>query len=189
VNGRQHTLTGTIDRLAVRKWYGTPYLAIEDFKTGKQPAYLRQNMQGTAYAYATTQPEFWKSDFFPSFDDQTIDALETHFAKHQYRLHEGTKEWWWSGPTRTHMIELASRRFRWINMQYIKYADGGWRGPADYARLEQAVDAYVKGQEAQIYQPTLSGEICRYCPFQKTCAGVGLAPPGHGEPRRRYVVK
>lgn len=59
VGGRQHTLTGTLDRLTVRKWYGTPYLAIEDFKTGKQPTYLRYNMQGTVYAYATTQPEFW----------------------------------------------------------------------------------------------------------------------------------
>ena len=56
IDGRTHTLTGTMDRLAIRKWYNKPYLSIEDFKTGKQPTYLRYHMQGTAYAYAPPCP-------------------------------------------------------------------------------------------------------------------------------------
>lgn len=189
VNGRVHTLTGTVDRIAVRKWYGTPYLMIEDFKTGKQPYYLRQNMQGTAYSYASTQPEFWQSDIYPSFDDETISGMEQYFAKMGYRLHEGTKDWWWNGPMRKQITELASRRFRWINMQDVKYADGGWRGPHDYARLRLAVEQYVKAQEAEVFSPTLDGVVCQYCEYQRTCLGVGLPEKEHGMPEKRYKTQ
>lgn len=189
VDGRQHTLTGTLDRLALRKWYGTPYLSIEDFKTGKQPYYLRQNIQGTAYAYASMQPEFWQSDFFPSFDQATLDGIERYLAKFRYRLHEGTREWWWSGVARVQVPDIAGRRFRWINMQEIKYADGGWRGPHDYERLRIAVAAYVRAQEEAIYSPTLDGVVCQYCSFQRICGGVGLPERSHGEPAKRYGSK
>lgn len=64
LGGRQHTLTGTIDRLSQRKHLRKPILNVEDFKTGKQPTYLRWNMQFTAYAWASTQRAFWEG-----FDD------------------------------------------------------------------------------------------------------------------------
>jgi hypothetical protein len=189
VEGRQHTLTGTVDRLAVRKWYGTPYLSIEDFKTGKQPYYLRQHIQGTAYSYASTQPEFWSSDIYPSFDQATLDGIERFFAKMGYRLHDGTKRDWWSGPAKTEVTEVASRRFRWVNMQEIKYKDGGWRGPQDYSRLRLVVDAYVRAQEAGIFSPVLDGVVCQYCPFQRSCGGTGLPLADHGMPEKRYKTK
>jgi hypothetical protein len=55
----QHTLTGTIDRLEIRKYKLKPYLSLSDFKTGKQPPYLRYAAQWTVYSYASLQPEFW----------------------------------------------------------------------------------------------------------------------------------
>lgn len=188
-NGRTHTITGTVDRLAVRKYYGTPYIAIEDFKTGRQPYYLRQNIQGTTYSYASLQPEFWQSDIYPSFDPETMKGMEHYFAKMGYRLHSGTPEVWWSGPAQKTITELASRRFRWINMQEIKYADGGWRGPHDYARLQVVIDEYVKAQEADVHVPVLDGVVCQYCPYQRSCCGVGLAERDHGMPEKRYKTK
>ena len=54
-----HVLKGTIDRLAIRKFKNKPYLSVEDFKTGKQPTYLRYNAQFSVYCWATMQREFW----------------------------------------------------------------------------------------------------------------------------------
>lgn len=56
----QHVLTGTVDRLALRRHAGKPYVSIEDFKTGKQPVFLRYHTQWTVYSYASLQPEFWR---------------------------------------------------------------------------------------------------------------------------------
>lgn len=56
----EHELTGTIDKL----WYrpGQRKLSVVDFKTGSHvPEALRYNIQFSAYCYATTRPEFWKS--------------------------------------------------------------------------------------------------------------------------------
>lgn len=55
----QHVLTGTADRVAIRKFKTKPYISIEDFKTGKQPTYLRYNVQWTVYSWASLQREFW----------------------------------------------------------------------------------------------------------------------------------
>lgn len=54
-----HFLRGQVDRTSIRKVGGKKYLNLEDFKTGKQPTYLRYNVQFTAYAFASCQPEFW----------------------------------------------------------------------------------------------------------------------------------
>lgn len=61
--GDGHILHGTIDKLALRHHpkHGR-LLLISDYKTNsKTPTYewLADNLQFTAYAYATTQPEFW----------------------------------------------------------------------------------------------------------------------------------
>lgn len=178
VDGTTHTLTGTVDRLAIDKHHTKPYLSIEDFKTGKQPTYLRYNVQGSAYAYATTQPEFWTGwdasgmRELATFDHDTLAAIERYFASYDYSLHEGQL----SDAT------PAARRFRWVNMQEVKFADGGWRTDRDYARLVLAIDAYVRACEAGIYSPTNTGEVCVYCPFRATCGGIGLAPEKAGAP-------
>lgn len=58
-DGGQHWLKGTVDRLSLRKVSSKRYLNLEDFKTGKQPTYLRYNVQFTAYGWASTQEDFW----------------------------------------------------------------------------------------------------------------------------------
>lgn len=63
-----HHVTGTVDRVAVRKYLRKPYLSVEDFKTGKTPTYLRYNNQFTVYSWATTQREFW--DPWPDADER-----------------------------------------------------------------------------------------------------------------------
>lgn len=178
IDGVTHTLTGTIDRLSIRKHYTKPYVSLDDNKTGKQATYLRYNMQGTAYAYASTLPEFWHGmhesgkDGLEHFDDDQVTRIEEMFDSWGYRLHT------FSDGERV----LAARRFRWINLQELKYVDGGWRNDRDYARLHLAADAYIRGCEAGIYSVNTTGEICRYCPFRKTCGGLGLPDENAGQP-------
>ena len=62
--GDGHTLHGTIDKLVVRilGTTGRPAMGIVDLKTNrKTPTYdwLEDDLQFTAYSYATLQPEFW----------------------------------------------------------------------------------------------------------------------------------
>lgn len=176
VGDRTHTLTGTIDRLAVKKYYSKPYLAIEDFKTGKQPTYLRYNMQGSAYAYATTRPEFWEGwrtsgmGELATFDTDTIGALQRMFTSYGYDLYPDGEQ------------KMASRRFRWINIQEIKFADGGWRNERDFARLKLAIDGYVRACEAGVYSVNNIGEVCVHCPFKAVCGGIGLPMEKAGAP-------
>jgi hypothetical protein len=179
LNGRLHTITGTIDRLAIKRQSSKPYLSIDDLKFGKQPTYLRYNMQGTVYAYCSTLPEFWlgwdeSGMDLPAFDQRTVDRLDKSFAAWGYRLHE----------TAPHGEghPLASRRFRWINGHDVKIADGGWRNARDYARMRLAVQAYIDACEAGIYAVNQIGEVCRFCSFRKTCGGVGLPDDEAGAP-------
>lgn len=177
-DGRVHTLTGTIDRLSIRKHYGKPYLSQDDYKTGKQPTYLRYNMQGTAYSYATTTRDFWVGPTIGLWDGPELDVfgvpylddLARFFHSWGYSLLDGGEK------------PLAARRFRWINLQEMKYADGGWRTAQDYERLRVAVSNYVAAVEAEAYPVTTTGEVCRYCPFKSICGGVGLPPESAGAP-------
>ena len=66
--------------------------------------------------------------------------------------------------------------------QDIKFTDGGWRNERDYARFGLAVDAYIRGCEAEVYSVNTTGEICRYCPFRSTCGGIGLPHENAGAP-------
>lgn len=170
VNGRTHTLTGTVDRLPLRFSYGKPYISVEDFKTGRQLTSLRYNQQGSAYCYATTRQEFWLgwpesgTDAFPTFDPGTVADLEKLFEAHKFRMHH------------RHQVDYpeSGRRFRWLNMHDLKNVDGGIRNERDYARLRIAIDAYVRANEAGIYSPTNTGEVCLHCAFKSVCGGVAL---------------
>lgn len=86
LDGVQHTLTGTADRISRRLQVRKPYLNIEDYKTGKVPTYLRHRMQFTAYAWASLQRPFWDG-----FDDP-----EEAYAR--------TKDW----PRRTTWVDMAT---------------------------------------------------------------------------------
>lgn len=156
--GEPHVLAGTVDRLGIRQHAGRPVIAVDDYKTGKEYRYLRQNLQFTAYLYATTRPEFWTGW---RGEDGFGDELGT-------QLHQ--------------RFERAPRRGTWINMRSVKFMDAGWRGPADYQRFALAVEQLLASVKADIYPLSLSGETCQYCPFSRICAGVGVPPAKHGAP-------
>ncbi|WP_460791164.1 PD-(D/E)XK nuclease family protein [Nocardioides maradonensis] len=182
VNGRLHTLTGTIDRLAVRMHSNRrPVLGIDDNKTGRRPTYLRYNMQGTAYGYATTMPEFWTGwaesgmGQLETFGAEDLERVDHLFSSHGYALHRGTDAY-------AEGKRLAARRFRWIDLNDMKFCDGGWRIEQDFARLKHAIDSYVRACEAGIYSVNLDASVCQFCAFKDICAGVGLPHPTEGAP-------
>lgn len=164
VAGTPHYLTGTVDRLSVRWHKRREILSIDDLKSGRQKWNLRHNVQGHAYAYASTRPEFW------------VGAE----AKGE-RPFEGTVGIACDGFGSDRGTELAlrfddaQRRFNWINLTDGKQVDGGPRGGLDYQRLALAVSQVAASMDAGIYPLTVTGDTCTYCPFRHSCGGVGIA--------------
>ncbi len=156
--GEPHVLAGTIDRLATRFHLGHPYIAVDDYKTGKDYRFLRQNLQFTAYCYATTRPEFWVG--WRGEDGFGEERGTELYQRFQHRARRGT----------------------WINMRTVKLQDAGWRGPKDYERFALAVEQLLASIKADIYPLSLSGETCQYCPYTDICAGVGVPDAKHGAP-------
>lgn len=152
-----HILSGTLDKLTLRRWHAKPILAIEDFKTGKEYRYLRQNLQFSAYCYASTRPEFWSG----------------------WRGEDGFGE---RGADMYQRFSTFARRGTWINLRTVKFMDAGWRGPDDYVRFALAVEQIVASMKADIYPLSLSGETCTFCAFRDVCAGVGVPDAKHGAP-------
>lgn len=156
--GEPHYLGGSVDRLAIRHYKRVQYLAVDDWKTGKDYVRLRQNLQFTAYTYASTRPEFW-----------TGHRGEDGFGQERgMALYEQMQEW--------------GRRGTWINLRKFKFEDAGWRGPIDYGRFALAVEQFAAMVRADIFPMTLSGEVCRYCDYRDVCGGTGIAPDEHGKP-------
>lgn len=154
---QEHILAGTIDRLALRKVNGKAYVSVEDFKTGREQRYLRQNLQFTAYCLATTLPQFWEGW-----------NGEDGFGAQGNELYERFKP--------------LPRRGTWIDMKQVKHKDAGWRGPEDYRRFALAADQIVASWQADIYPLSLSGEYCTFCDYASVCAGVGVPDAKHGAP-------
>lgn len=191
VNGRLHTLHGYVDRLAIKKHQRKPYISVDDYKAGKKPTYLRHHQQFTAYALATTIPEFWtgwpdaglsgehyEHGGLEHFDADLIGRIEQSFSSWGYRLHSGSGT---HGETDLH-LPLASRRGRWINVNEVGFSDAGWRTARDFARFELAIDAYVRAREAGIYSLNISGDTCNFCAFRQICGGTGLPDEDEGAP-------
>jgi CRISPR/Cas system-associated exonuclease Cas4 (RecB family) len=96
--GDGHELEGTPDKVAVRTIGSTEYLLIPDYKTSaRKPTrnYLNHDLQFTAYAYATTQPEFWEGiedgmKLFEHFKD-TPRAGEMVFLRTPERIFAGER--------------------------------------------------------------------------------------------------
>jgi RecB family exonuclease len=181
VAGRVHTLYGFVDRLSIRKHNTKPYISIEDFKSGKKKSYLRQEMQFTGYAYASSLLEFWRGwdDYedianLEVFDAETMDRIERSFHSYGYALTQQQAD--------ATGMDLAGRRGWWVNLKDYGKHDCGWRTQRDYAKLALGVDGYVRAREAGAYPITNSGEECQFCPFRTTCGGVGLPPDGSGAP-------
>lgn len=150
IDGTWHEISGTVDRLSVRKYNGKSYLSIEDFKTGKKPTFLRYNMQFTVYSWATTQREFWDP--------------------------------WDDGDARFAAYQRMGRRGTWVSLKDNKRSDAGWRAERDYERMRVALAEYVRAVELDVYPPTLSGDVCNYCPFRDICCGVPVPDEEYGTP-------
>jgi hypothetical protein len=153
-----HRLAGTVDRLCARKIKRLEYLSIDDFKTGAIPVALRQEVQFSAYAMASTQREFWTGD---RGEDGFGERGEEMFAR----------------------FDGAARRGTWISLKTFKFIDAGWRGPIDYKRFAISVEQIHASIAQEIFPLSISGTRCRYCEFRRGCAGTGVPNDKHGDPR------
>jgi len=156
--GEPHILAGSIDRLKAAMYRRYPVIGIDDYKTGKEYRYLRQNLQFTAYCYASTKKEFWTG----------------------WRGEDGFGEE--RGTQLYERFKGAARRGTWINMRQLKFQDAGWRGPDDYKRFALSVQQITASMQADIYPMTISGEVCTFCSFRDRCGGTGVPGDDHGKP-------
>jgi ATP-dependent helicase/DNAse subunit B len=154
-----HILNGTVDRLSAKRIKGFPILDVGDYKTGKTYTYLRQNVQFSAYGYASTRREFWCG----------------------WNGEDGFGE---RGEEMYQRFRTAARHGTWFSLKTQKVMDAGWRGPDDYTRFALAVEQVVASMRADIYPLSMAGENCSYCPYRQVCAGVGIPGAEHGAPTR-----
>ena len=166
IDGVEHTLHGTLDRLAMRKHQRMtqPYLAIEDFKSGKKGTYLRHRTQWTMYSFASLHPAFWQ----PFVEAGTLDGILEPLHKRKFSLFDG------DGGN----YLVIPRRGKWINLHEstVKLHDVGWRLTQDYRRLTVALREYIRACEAGIYPLSISGDNCTYCPFRDGICGGEPVP-------------
>lgn len=153
-----HILVGTIDRLKITPLHGKPVVGVDDVKTAKDYPYLRQNLQLSAYCYATIRKEFWtgwegEDGFGP---DRGMDLFTSFIGR--------------------------PRRATWISLKSLKFMDAGWRGYDDYTRFALAAEQVIASIKADIYPLSISGENCNYCAVRDSCAGVGVPATNHGAP-------
>lgn len=104
--------------------------------------YLEEDLQFTAYSYATLQPEFWVA----MFPGQPAKGLE---------LYEKYKD--------------LPRYGEWVQLTDSKRMDAGIREERHYNRLIMAVNAMADSIAMRIFVPTISGETCRFCDYRKQC--------------------
>lgn len=148
--GNGHILHGTIDKLEIC-YYGkldTYAVKISDYKTNnKVPTYgyLEEDLQFSAYAYATTLLTFWEQ----------LCAANGWPAEQARELFEQYKD--------------LPRRGEWVSLVDSKRMDAGERTQRHYARLIMAVDALELSVAMRIFVPNISGESCRYCDFRNHC--------------------
>ncbi len=166
----EHTLTGTVDRLALRKdSRGKAHLSVEDFKTGAKPTYLRHALQWTVYAYASLEPGFW--DAWP---DDDLARIRESLHRRGFTLYRDD-----SG------LPIIPRRGRWIALRdSFGVHDAGWRTPADFERMKVALAQYIRATQADVYPLSISGQVCTYCPFLYSgdCGGVPFDKSDEGVP-------
>jgi replicative DNA helicase len=120
--------------------------------TGKRGTYLRHNVQGTVYAYASTQPEFWSG-----WSAHHTEGFGRDYGAELYE-----------------QFETAARRFWWIDLNAFKWVDGGFRGDLDYERLRLTVQAVGDSIQNEIFPLTLDGDVCEHCPVRDACGGIGV---------------
>lgn len=148
--GQGHVLHGTIDKLVFRYRAATDgwVLLISDYKTNaKVPTYeyLEEDLQFSAYSYASLQVEFWI----------------------QLALSQGLTE---AEGRAMHAKYLDYPRYgEWVALQTSRRMDAGIRTERHYQRLIYAVNALADSVAMRIFVPNISGESCRYCEFRQQC--------------------
>ena len=153
--------------------------------TGKQKWNLRYNVQGSAYAYASLQPEFWSG---ASGTFRRLGGGERTYTTMGFSEQDALDpQWGGRGQELGARFRTAPRKFTWINMQSFKPVDGGYRGPVDFERLKKAAVEVSRSVEAGVYPLRIDGEVCRFCPYRDVCGGVGLPDDEHGDPA--YAVE
>jgi len=148
--GDGHRLTGTVDKVVVRYRAATDewVLLISDYKTNaKVPTYeyLEEDLQFSAYAYASLQEEFWL---------QLARAMGLTDAE---------------GRDMFKRYKDMPRYGEWVALQTSKRMDAGIREERHFNRLIMAVNALADSVAMRIFVPNISGETCRYCEFRKQC--------------------
>jgi PD-(D/E)XK nuclease superfamily len=154
VIGTEHTISGFVDRFMERKIKRVNVLDFDDWKTGKRQYHLRQNLQLTVYAYASTRVEFWLPFQEFGIDPEQMMARYDGWARH----------------------------VNWYDLQAFKLCDAGYRGTQDYHRLAYAVDEVAKSIEAGIFPLNIGGDTCTFCPHNGYCPdGSGIPADDHGD--------
>lgn len=142
--GDGHVLHGTIDKLALRYRADIDamvLMAIDYKTTRKMPTYdwLADDLQFTAYLYASTRPEFWTS-----LSEAAGEDLHARYA-----------------PLR--------RYGEWVQLTGPRRRDADERDAQDFGRLELAADALAASVAMRIFVPNISGESCRWCDYRAVC--------------------
>lgn len=153
--GDGHVLDGTIDKLVVRYHAATGawIVLISDYKTqAKTPTYdyLEEDLQFTAYAYASLCREFWEP-MFPGDPAAGLALWE------KYR-------------------DLA-RHGEWVQLVTARRMDAGIREQRHYNRLTMAVNAIAESIALRVFPPNISGASCRYCEWRSQCGLPELVEP------------
>jgi hypothetical protein len=122
-------------------------VCVDDWKTGKKQTYLPHNIQFSAYAYATTQQEFWTGWEDPALPDGFGEDRGYELYK---RLVDAPRHGWW------------------INvMGGPDWLDAGVRTERDYRRFQHSVDQYVRARQAGIFQLNVDGSTCAVLPVPR----------------------
>lgn len=154
VQGTDHHLTGTVDRLVLRYMgkLDAHVVLIQDYKTNRKVptySYLQHDLQFSAYAYASTQPEFWAG--LPN-------------GEKLFELYADKRRW-----------------AEWIHLRAPKRMDAGERSDLHFNRLRYAVQAIGDAIALGVFIPNISGEACAYCDFRNSCGLPSLEEEGYME--------
>lgn len=170
IDGEQHTLHGTVDRLALRMVNSRPVIGIDDLKGyRKQKFGLDWATQWTLYSFASLQPEFWEpfyeNDVVTEGFAEVVDRIDRRGLAIYESVNRGDKP-------------VLSRRGRLLwAWDGFKVQDTGWRTEAHYARLRVHLREYIKAVRADVYPLTVDSHVCTYCPFGKGICGDTPLPP------------
>lgn len=112
--------------------------------------YLEEDLQFTAYAYASTRPEFWEP-LIPGDPARGIELWEKYAGYARYG--------------------------EWVQLVDSKRMDAGIRTQRHYNRLTMAVNAMADSIAMRIFVPNISGESCRFCDYRSQCGLPELMEP------------